>query len=147
MPPPGGHPAPNLGLLPGLRDKALSSPQIPALLLTRKNPASILLPRSEIAPYPKMHRAAATEGGTGWESGATGRRARRSTRPSSRHEAALAQCGELPPNVRTRTGGRAAAWAPRLPSIQSRMRASRPQPMGARESRRLAPPYKSFCGA
>jgi hypothetical protein len=49
----------------GLTEKLLISPHNPALLLTRKNPASILLPRSEIAPYPRVHRAAATEGGTG----------------------------------------------------------------------------------
>lgn len=143
MPPLRGRPAPNLGLLAGLRGKALSSPQIPALLLTRKNPASILLPRSEIAPYPKMHRAAATEGGTDWESGAPGRKARRSTRPSSAHEAALAQCGELPPKVRTRAGGG------RLPGS-----AALQQPIGDESlatatngSKRKSPPYKSFCGA
>lgn len=104
-PPLGGHTVPSLGLLSGLTDEALTSPQIPALLLTRKNPASILLPRSEIAPYPKIHRAAATEGGTGRESRAPGRSARRSTRPFGRHEAAPAQCGEHPPRVRMRAQG------------------------------------------
>ena len=97
-----GYPVLSLGVLPGFADNPPTSPQVPAFLLTRKNPASILLPRSEIAPSPKVHRAAATEGGTGRESRAPGRSARRSTRPSSRHEAAPAQYGERPSQLRTR---------------------------------------------
>ena len=105
MPPLAGHPAPSLGLLPSLPNKAFRSPQIPALLLTRKNPASILLPRSEIAPYPKVHRAAAMKGGTGRESRTPGRGAHRPASPSSGREAAPAQYGERLPTVRRRTQG------------------------------------------
>lgn len=74
LPPRARNSASSLSFLPGLPEEPRPSPQIPApLLLTRKNPASILPPRSEIAPYPRMQRAVATEGGTGEASGAPGR--------------------------------------------------------------------------
>lgn len=91
-----------------------------------------------------MQCAVATEGGTGKESGAPGRNARRSTRPSSRHEAAPAQCRERPPCVRTRTQEAGAAWF-RASQVARREESLVIAANGSkRESCRVAPPCESF---
>lgn len=102
---------PSLSPLSGLPFKPLVSSlpltpvQIPALLLTRKNPASILLPRSEIAPYPSVHRAAATEGGTGRGEPSAGMLRAPLRAPHLRGPAAApAQFSERPTRVRKLTG-------------------------------------------